>query len=251
MIIPWIHLFLIALLVRKDNSYLTGFVGQQTRQLSYVINDLTICIKDKRSLSVSHVYKTKFHCVHECMLHCILRNNSTFERQDGLLDLPSSRKKYCGSLFLNEHDGISTDMVLFIQIIKGHILYHEMIQFNFKIIRGIYCRDHGLIFSYKGYRTQTYFGKRVPWAMIIPSDKSYVHLAIKSYIHYDLLIFYSSAHVTWMIGLLRVQLLKPPNIGVIFTGHNTQSLQYYLGGGPRVVVSTAAFHARVRGSVPV
>ena len=24
----------------------------------------------------------------------------------------------------------------------------------------------------------------------------------------------------------------------------------YLGGGPRVVVSTAAFHARVRGSVP-
>ena len=27
-------------------------------------------------------------------------------------------------------------------------------------------------------------------------------------------------------------------------------LQWYLGGGPRVVVSTAAFHARVRGSVP-
>ena len=28
------------------------------------------------------------------------------------------------------------------------------------------------------------------------------------------------------------------------------SLQVSLGGGPRVVVSTAAFHARVRGSVP-
>ena len=27
-------------------------------------------------------------------------------------------------------------------------------------------------------------------------------------------------------------------------------LLYFLGGGPRVVVSTAAFHARVRGSVP-
>ena len=26
--------------------------------------------------------------------------------------------------------------------------------------------------------------------------------------------------------------------------------QHFLGGGPRVVVSTAAFHARVRGSVP-
>ena len=32
-------------------------------------------------------------------------------------------------------------------------------------------------------------------------------------------------------------------------GHNTEFI-YYPGGGPRVVVSTAAFHARVRGSVP-
>ena len=30
----------------------------------------------------------------------------------------------------------------------------------------------------------------------------------------------------------------------------TLSVLRYLGGGPRVVVSTAAFHARVRGSVP-
>ena len=29
-----------------------------------------------------------------------------------------------------------------------------------------------------------------------------------------------------------------------------RAVQYLEGGGPRVVVSTAAFHARVRGSVP-
>ena len=29
-----------------------------------------------------------------------------------------------------------------------------------------------------------------------------------------------------------------------------QHSNYWVGGGPRVVVSTAAFHARVRGSVP-
>ena len=29
-----------------------------------------------------------------------------------------------------------------------------------------------------------------------------------------------------------------------------RAVQMMLGGGPRVVVSTAAFHARVRGSVP-
>ena len=32
--------------------------------------------------------------------------------------------------------------------------------------------------------------------------------------------------------------------------YSTHNLQFKLGGGPRVVVSTAAFHARVRGSVP-
>ena len=31
---------------------------------------------------------------------------------------------------------------------------------------------------------------------------------------------------------------------------NENSVLHHLGGGPRVVVSTAAFHARVRGSVP-
>ena len=40
--------------------------------------------------------------------------------------------------------------------------------------------------------------------------------------------------------------------GLIATSFPLQVAQSYLelGGGPRVVVSTAAFHARVRGSVP-
>ena len=35
-----------------------------------------------------------------------------------------------------------------------------------------------------------------------------------------------------------------------FAEHQSLSLETSLGGGPRVVVNTAAFHARVRGSVP-
>ena len=34
------------------------------------------------------------------------------------------------------------------------------------------------------------------------------------------------------------------------TGHSSSEKKKFLGGGPRVVVSTGAFHARVRGSVP-
>ena len=42
------------------------------------------------------------------------------------------------------------------------------------------------------------------------------------------------------------------NIGLIFfrLHHSVTGLHPNKGGGPRVVVSTAAFHARVRGSVP-
>ena len=54
---------------------------------------------------------------------------------------------------LNKHVRISPDMVLFIQTKIGYILYHEVKTFNFKIIRGINCTDHGLVFSYKGSQT--------------------------------------------------------------------------------------------------
>ena len=36
----------------------------------------------------------------------------------------------------------------------------------------------------------------------------------------------------------------------VVTSHHPQEVLLVQGGGPRVVVSTAAFHARVRGSVP-
>ena len=39
-------------------------------------------------------------------------------------------------------------------------------------------------------------------------------------------------------------------LGITFINLPTCSFYVNLGGGPRVVVSTAAFHARVRGSVP-
>ena len=44
----------------------------------------------------------------------------------------------------------------------------------------------------------------------------------------------------------------PQNIcrKIVETPHKDVPLEHELGGGPRLVVSTAAFHARVRGSVP-
>ena len=48
-----------------------------------------------------------------------------------------------------------------------------------------------------------------------------------------------------MVWLCRLSCYMPYLLSVV-----TQLYLSYLGGGPRVVVSTAAFHARVRGSVP-
>ena len=50
--------------------------------------------------------------------------------------------------------------------------------------------------------------------------------------------------------MLSEKLDKPPRKTALEQHVNRASLQSQGGGGPRVVVSTAAFHARVRGSVP-
>ena len=48
----------------------------------------------------------------------------------------------------------------------------------------------------------------------------------------------------FVVSCFLVHCYNPSSVGTDFTRQN-------LGGGPRVVVSTAAFHARGRGSVPV
>ena len=55
----------------------------------------------------------------------------------------------------------------------------------------------------------------------------------------------------WLyIMLFRMFTLSHINIMTQNWFFTIEMLSYVLGGGPRVVVSTAAFHARVRGSVP-
>ena len=228
MIKTWIHAFLIFLLIPEDTAYLTGFVGQQVRQLPYVIHDLAICIKYQDHLSISHLYKEQFICIRKFISHCTIRNNARLEKQHRFANLTSSSQTYCGSLFLNKQTGVSSDMVMFINIMKGHILHHEVLKFNFKISKTILCTDHGLAFLYERHSSETYCGSRVPWTMIIPSDKSYIHLVTKTDLRYELSIFYSSSHKNWMSRFFRATVLKSPSIGTLFKGHNTYAIQYYL-----------------------
>ena len=66
------------------------------------------------------------------------------------------------------------------------------------------------------------------------------------YGHYKYFYFHSAG-----IAFIRHNLtFDPHSVRVKERSPATYSWQLYMGGGPRVVVSTAAFHARVRGSVP-
>ena len=59
--------------------------------------------------------------------------------------------------------------------------------------------------------------------------------------------------MTIVIGRLFYYQVKSQLLRMKYVFNKHQDLQMFgliLGGGPRVVVSTAAFHARVRGSVP-
>ena len=62
---------------------------------------------------------------------------------------------------------------------------------------------------------------------------------------YCKLLYIPSKHKTWtLVCWFNV---SPPSVTM---SQHQNSYYVLLGGGPRVVVSTAAFHARVRGSVP-
>ena len=60
--------------------------------------------------------------------------------------------------------------------------------------------------------------------------------------------------ITWLIQTWKFDVLRNyQHSYMLFLCilHIKSTVSYiYMGGGPRVVVSTAAFHARVRGSVP-
>ena len=101
--------------------------------------------------------------------------------------------------------------------------------FNFTISPAISCDEHGLFFYYTGFRSDSHCGRRVPWTIIIPSDKSYyIHLVITNYLDYELLIFYSSFQNNWIRSLVHVQHLHPQNIDFQFNREKINSVQCYI-----------------------
>ena len=226
-------MFHVLVLVRSDNEYLTGLVTHQVNmQMPFVFQDLGVCISNHPQTSLLKMYANQLACIKRHLFDCLLRSNnptSEIERHSRAYSLMSQlTPRYCGAFSWNEFKIFSSHMKYFIKIIKGHILYHEVLKFNFTISLAISCDGHGLSFYYTEFRSDIYCGRRVPWTVIIPSDKSYIDLVITNYLDYELLIFYSSFQNNWIRSLVHVQHLHPQNIDFQFNREKINSVQCYI-----------------------
>ena len=207
-------------------QYWTGVVGQQVMQIPFVFQDLNFCITSRRHSSPLNSYANQLCCIKQYLSHCLLK--STPRSANATAIMSSFSQTYCGLFSFNEYRIHSSDMALFIEIIKGHILHHQVMKFNFKIRRASICGDHGLVFYSEGFRSDSYCGRRVPWTLIIPADKSYMHMAIKSYLDYEISIFYSSFQHNWIRRFIDVKLLQPQNSVFKFNRKNIDSVECYI-----------------------
>ena len=228
MILTWIALLHICLLVLADTTSWTGSLRQQGKQpLAFVFQDMDACVTNHKPLSSLHTYSSHLFCVKKHLLRCILTTNTRKEEYSAPNNLTSSR--YCGAIFFNKHNIISSQTFLFIEGKMGYILYYEVLQFSFVTSRAFTCGDHGMVFMYKKHRNESFCGTRVPWTIIIPSVKLTLRLTIKKYQQYQLSMFYNSVKKSWISRLLYVRLLRA--ISKVLYHKDKINAQYYIVTG--------------------
>ena len=222
MIEIWLYAFHIFLLIpiRSETTYVTGIVGQPVMQVAFVLQDVQTCLENREQFSLLDSSNNQFRCINQHLLYCLLRGDQRSERR-------SFHPIYCGVISSVDHEVHLSDAIMFIRVIKGHILYHEILRFNFELTRAISCDNHGLVFVHKVHRSESYCGRRVPWTIIMSSDKSYVHLKIISHLQYELSIFYSSFKKEWITRFSHVKMMNIRNGEMKFFEPKIISAQYY------------------------
>ena len=248
MILSWIALLHICLLVRADITSWTGSLRQNDFQLAFVFQDMYDCINNQEPLSLLHTFRSQFVCANQHLLRCLLTTNPGMEEHSTLNNLSSSR--YCGAISLGENSIISSQTFLFIQGKMGYILYHEVLRFRFITSRAFTCGNHGMTFMYKRHINESFCGTRVPWTIIIPSDKLTLLLTIKKYQQYELSMFYSSVQKNWISRLLYVRLLRAIS-RVIYHGDKINAQYYILTGYDQSMSLYILSSGLINGSVTV
>ena len=216
--LTWVHVFFIFSFSRSDGEYITGVGRNHRMQLTFVLQDTNGCVKHQHSSSLLHSYGNQLVCLQKHMFHCLLDRNRISEK--------GASQSYCGAISLKDIQMVSSDTVMFIGVIAGHFVHHEVLEFNFRISKYYFCSQHGLLILYKGYTSDSYCGRRVPWTMTIPSDSSYLRLVMKGYMYYELSIFYSSSQKNWIKHFKYVQMSSLSAGGII--GDSGKSMQYYV-----------------------
>ena len=137
MTLTWVHVFPIFLFAGSGCEYITSVVRHHRMQLKLVLQDINGCVKHQHSSSLLHSYGNQLVCSRKHIFHCLLERNTISEKGAG--------QNYCGAISSKDIQMVSSYTVMFIGVIAGHFVHHDVLKFNFKISRYHLCGQHGLL----------------------------------------------------------------------------------------------------------
>ena len=138
---------------------------------------------------------------------------------------------------MNEYKVSTLIFLLLMEVEKSHVIYSEILSFNFRISRSVPCASHGLVIFYEGYTSQSYCGRRVPWDRILPVDHASLRLAIMANVDYTIAFFYSSIRKIPIERVLHVNIIYQQYNGMITNADKPYPIQYSVLTDPDKLIS--------------
>ena len=172
---------------------------QLAPQLDLLMKDLIECFRHPMH-SAKEQMESHRSCFQTRTSHCLYKWNDPPKK----LQVPSrSGYAYCGSIVSQTDEAVSKQKTLSIQLIEGFIINTDIMIFNFEWHPAL--GRNGLSFSDSSRHIPPFYhGKRLPWNIIIPSNKATVTITTQIYLQHHFNLFYFSYKRQWLSNLHHV-----------------------------------------------
>ena len=187
------------------NSYhLRGSMGKYKQQKTLMLHDHSMCLSSIQHKSIRGTLLSNFICITNTFDHCIIKSSVEYSRfvKNTLSEMRNSL--FCGSIWLQGKSQLSFTHDVKIVAPENHNIHLNMLYFNFFISYYTPCRQHGMVVSYSGFISENYCGTRLPWDFLTEGNRILLHLVVKQFKQYSLVLDYCSFHTNWVSEVLQV-----------------------------------------------
>ena len=182
-------------------DHLTGTVNRNSViQLELLMKDVNLCTELLKFSLGEHI-QSFFNCIYLQSSHC-LANHDPLQTPE----LEIYKTGYCGSIAYNRLAVESQQRTIHIQLLPGFIIKTDFIVFYFELHPRF--PNHGMHFYHFSYiQPSFYYGTRVPWRVITPSNNATFTTNIIRNMNQELNVFYSSFKRAWLSTIYKIDIV--------------------------------------------